>query len=132
MAVQTGTKRMQVYKCEICGNIIEVIHEGAKALVCCGQPMTLLEEKTADSSTEKHVPFIERKGNKYIVKVGQNTNHPMEEKHYIEWIELIVDGKVYREFLNPGQEPMAEFEVPEGKDVSAREYCNIHGLWAKK
>ncbi len=126
------TKKMQVYKCDICGNIIEVIHEGADALVCCGQPMRLLEEQTADTSTEKHVPFIKREGNKYVVKVGENQAHPMEEKHYIEWIELIVDGVVYRKFLNPGDAPEAVFEVPEGKEVSAREYCNIHGLWAKK
>ncbi len=126
------TKKMQVYKCDICGNIVEVIHEGADALVCCGQPMRLLEEQTADTSTEKHVPFIKRESNKYIVKVGENQAHPMEEKHYIEWIELIVDGVVYRKFLNPGDAPEAVFEVPEGKEVSAREYCNIHGLWAKK
>ena len=91
--------------------------------------MQLLEEKTAESSTEKHVPFIERVGNKYVVKVGENQAHPMEENHYIEWIELVVDGKVYRKFLNPGDEPKAEFEVPEGNDVYAREYCNLHGLW---
>ncbi len=126
------TKKLQVYKCEICGNIIEILHEGADALVCCGQPMKLLEEQTADSSTEKHVPFIKREKDKYIVKVGENQAHPMEEKHYIEWIELIVDGVVYRKFLNPGDAPEAVFEVPEGKEVSAREYCNIHGLWAKK
>ncbi|WP_022670370.1 desulfoferrodoxin [Hippea alviniae] len=126
------TKRLQVYKCEICGNIIEVLHEGADALVCCGQPMKLLEEKTADTSTEKHVPFIKREGNAYIVKVGENTAHPMEENHYIEWIELIVDGAVYRKFLKPGDAPEAVFEVSEGKEVSAREYCNLHGLWEKK
>ena len=126
------TKKMQVYKCEICGNIVEVMHEGAGELVCCGQPMNLLEEKTADTSTEKHVPYLERKDNKYVVKVGENTAHPMEEKHYIEWIELIVDGAVYRKHLNPGDAPEAVFEVPEGKEVSAREYCNIHGLWSGK
>lgn len=120
---------MQVYKCEVCGNIVEVLHVGGGELVCCGQPMKLLEEKTADSGTEKHVPYIERVGNKYVVRVGQNQAHPMEEKHYIEWIELIVDGQVYRKFLSPGDEPKAEFEVPEGKDVYAREYCTLHGLW---
>ncbi len=123
------TKKLEVYKCEVCGNIVEVIHEGAKALVCCGQPMTLLEEKTADSSTEKHVPYIERKNNAYVVKVGQNTAHPMTEEHYIEWIELVVDGAVYRKFLTPSDKPEAVFEVPEGKEVWARELCNIHGLW---
>jgi len=125
------TKKGQIYICKICGNIIEVVHEGAEALVCCKQPMNLLEEKTADSSTEKHVPFIKRDGNGYIVKVGENTAHPMEEKHYIEWIELIVDNFVYKKYLKPGDKPEAFFEVPEGKNLSAREYCNIHGLWKK-
>ncbi len=122
-------EKIQVYKCNVCGNIVEVLHVGGGELVCCGQPMQLLEEKTADSSTEKHVPFIERVDGKYVVKVGENQAHPMEEKHYIEWIELIVDGVVYRKFLKPGDEPKAEFEVPEGKDVYAREFCNLHGLW---
>ena len=122
-------EKLQVYKCNVCGNIVEVLHVGGGELVCCGQPMQLLEEKTAESSTEKHVPFIERVGNKYVVKVGENQAHPMEEKHYIEWIELVVDGTVYRKFLKPGDEPKAEFEVPEGKDVYAREFCNLHGLW---
>ncbi len=126
------TEKMQVYKCEICGNIVEMLHEGKGELVCCGQPMKLFEEKTADTSTEKHVPFIQREGDKYIVKVGENTAHPMEEKHYIEWIELIVDGVIHRKYLKPGDSPEAAFDVPEGSDVWAREYCNIHGLWVKK
>lgn len=125
------TKRMQVYKCEVCGNIVEVLHEGVGELVCCGQPMKFLEEKTADTSTEKHVPFIKREGNKYIVRIGENALHPMEEKHYIEWIELILDRVIYRKHLNPGDAPEAIFEVPEGSEVSAREMCNIHGLWVK-
>ena len=122
-------ERMEVYKCEVCGNIVEVLHGSFGELVCCGKPMVKFEEKTADTSTEKHVPFIKREGDKYIVKVGENTAHPMENKHYIEWIELVVDGAVYRKFLNPGDAPEAVFEVAEGKEVSAREYCNIHGLW---
>ncbi len=122
-------EKIQVYKCNVCGNIVEVLHVGGGELVCCGEPMQLLDEKTAESSTEKHVPFIERVGNKYVVKVGENQAHPMEEKHHIEWIELIVDGAVYRKFLNAGDEPKAEFEVPEGKEVYAREFCNLHGLW---
>lgn len=122
-------EKLQVYKCNICGNIVEVLHVGSGQLFCCGKPMELLEERTADSSNEKHVPFIERVDGKYVVKVGENQAHPMEEKHFIEWIELIVDGIVYRKFLIPGEEPMAEFEVPEGREVYAREYCNIHGLW---
>ena len=125
------TKKMQVYKCEICGNIVEVLHEGVGELVCCGQPMKLFEEKTADTSTEKHVPFIKREENKYVVKIGENALHPMEEKHYIEWIELIVDGVIHRKHLNSGDAPEAIFEVPKGSEVSAREMCNIHGLWIK-
>lgn len=122
-------KKFGVYKCEICGNIVEVLHEGVGTLVCCGQPMKLMEEQTADMETEKHVPYIKREGNKYVVKVGKNTEHPMTPEHYIEWIELVVDGVVYKKFLKPGDKPIAEFEVPEGKEVFAREYCNIHGLW---
>jgi len=124
------TKVNQVYKCDICGNIIEVLHEGADALVCCGKPMQLFEEKTADTSTEKHVPYIERSGNFVKVKVGENQDHPMEEKHYIEWIELIADGVVMRKHLKPGDKPEAVFETT-AENLSAREYCNIHGLWKK-
>ncbi len=125
------TAKKQIYKCEICGNIVEVLHEGKGELVCCGQPMKLYEEKTADSSVEKHVPFIKWEGDRYIVRVGENTAHPMEENHYIEWIELIVDGVSHRRFLKPGDEPQAEFHIPQGNEVSAREYCNVHGLWKK-
>lgn len=126
------TERKQIYKCEVCGNIVEVLHAGPGQLVCCGKPMVLFEEKTADSAVEKHVPFIKREGNKYIVKIGENAAHPMEEKHYIEWIELTVDDYIYRKYLSPGDEPQAAFEVAEGKNVSARELCNVHGLWVKK
>ncbi len=122
-------ERFEVYKCEVCGNIVEVLHGSFGELVCCGKPMVKLDEKTADTSTEKHVPFVKREGNKYVVKVGENTAHPMEEKHFIEWIELTVDGTVYKQFLKPGDAPEAVFEVAEGKEVSAREFCNIHGLW---
>jgi superoxide reductase len=117
-----------IYKCEICGNIIEVLHEGIGALVCCGEEMKLMEEKTEDSSVEKHVPYIEKTGDKILVKVGQNQDHPMEEKHYIEWIQIFADGKSYRQFLKPGDKPQAMFEIKADK-VSAREYCNVHGLW---
>ncbi|BDU51223.1 desulfoferrodoxin [Haliovirga abyssi] len=122
-------KKLEVYKCEVCGNIVEVLHGGAGELVCCGKPMVLQEEKMADSSTEKHVPFIEELENGYKVKVGETTAHPMTEEHYIEWIELLIDGKAYREFLNPGDAPEAIFYVEKGKAVSAREYCTLHGLW---
>ncbi len=121
------TKRLQVYKCEVCGNMIEIIHEGVGTLVCCGKPMKLFEENTVDASKEKHVPVIERIEGGYKVKVG-SVPHPMEEKHYIEWIELIADGRAYREFLKPGQAPEALFRI-EASEVTAREYCNLHGLW---
>ncbi len=120
-------RQLGVYKCEVCGNIVEVLHAGAGELVCCGQPMTPLEEKTADASTEKHVPVIEKTADGYKVIVG-STPHPMEEKHYIEWIELLADGVAYRKFLKPGGAPEAAFSV-KAQAVSAREYCNVHGLW---
>jgi len=121
------TKRLQIYKCEVCGNIVEVLHEGAGELVCCGQPMKLFVENTVDASKEKHVPVMEKTKDSIIVKVG-SVPHPMEEKHYIEWIQLIADGQTYRQFLNPGDKPEATFRLT-AKNVNAREYCNIHGLW---
>jgi superoxide reductase len=120
-------KKLQIYKCAVCGNIVEVLHGGAGELVCCGQPMGLLDEKTADATTEKHVPVIEKVDGGYKVKVG-SVPHPMEEKHYIEWIELLADGGAYRQFLEPGMPPEAMFNI-EADSVSAREYCNVHGLW---
>jgi len=120
-------EKLQIYKCAVCGNIVEVLHGGAGELVCCGQPMELLDEKTADATTEKHVPVIEKIDGGCKVTVG-STLHPMEEKHYIEWIELLADGKAYRQFLNPGDAPQAVFNVKDGS-VTAREYCNVHGLW---
>jgi len=117
-----------IYKCEICGNIVEVLHEGAGALVCCGEEMKLMEEKTHDASTEKHVPYVEKTNDGVLVKVGQNQDHPMEEKHYIEWIQIIADNVAYRKFLKPGDKPQAEFEISAEK-IQAREYCNVHGLW---
>jgi superoxide reductase len=122
-----STKMNGIYKCEICGNIVEVLHTGEGDLVCCGQNMVLLDEKTADSSTEKHVPVIEKTSDGYKVTVG-STLHPMKEEHYIEWIELIADGKSYRKFLKPGDDPVAEF-CSDASKVSAREHCNVHGLW---
>ena len=120
-------KKLQIYKCATCGNIVEVLHGGVGELVCCGKPMELLDEKTADATTEKHVPVIEEIDGGYKVKVG-SVPHPMEEKHYIEWIELLADGKAYRQFLEPGAAPEAVFSV-EADSVSAREHCNVHGLW---
>jgi len=120
-------KKLEVYKCMACGNIVEVLHGGDGELVCCGQPMKLMTESTADSATEKHVPVIEKIDGGYKVTVG-STLHPMEEKHYIEWIELLADGKAYRQFLEPGGKPEAIFKI-NAELPSAREYCNIHGLW---
>ena len=120
-------KELQIYKCATCGNIVEVLHGGIGELVCCNKPMELLDEKTADAATEKHVPVIEKVNGGYTVKVG-SVPHPMEEKHYIEWIELLADGKAYRQFLKPGMAAEAVFSV-EADSVSAREHCNVHGLW---
>ncbi len=121
------TKRLQVYKCEICGNIVEVLHEGKGELVCCGEPMKLLVEGAVDAAKEKHVPVVEKTASGIKVKVG-SAPHPMEEKHYIEWVEVIADGKAYRQFLKPGDPPEATFYI-DAQEVTAREYCNLHGLW---
>jgi superoxide reductase len=121
------TAQKQVYKCNVCGNIVEVLHAGQGELVCCGQPMELLQAKTADEGKEKHVPVIETIDKGVRVKVG-SVPHPMEEKHYIEWVEVITDGDGCRQFLKPGDKPEAEFDI-KSKKVAAREYCNIHGLW---
>jgi len=120
-------ERLEVYKCETCGNIVEVLHGGQGELVCCGKPMMHLVENTVDAAKEKHVPVIEKVEGGVKVKVGE-VAHPMEEKHLIEWIEIIVDGKAYRQFLNPGETPEATFNV-DGDSITAREYCNLHGLW---
>lgn len=120
-------KRTSIYRCNVCGNIVEVLHVGGGILTCCGQPMELLIEKSSDVGLEKHVPVIEKTNDHVTVKVG-SIPHPMEEKHFIQWIELIVDGVVYRKFLKPGDAPEATFSVT-GTELSAREYCNIHGLW---
>ena len=121
------TEVKQIYKCNICGNIVEVLHAGKGELICCGQPMELLKEKTKDIGLEKHVPVIEKSNGKIKVKVG-SVPHPMEDKHWIEWIELVADGKVYRKFLYPGDKPEVEFEI-DAEKKTAREYCNLHGLW---
>lgn len=120
-------QKMGIYKCEVCGNIVEVLHEGIGELVCCDEPMKLFEENTVDAAKEKHVPVIGKTEKGIKVTVG-SVAHPMEANHYIEWIELIADGKAYRQFLNPGEAPEAEFCI-EANKISAREYCNLHGLW---
>jgi superoxide reductase len=120
-------EKLGIYKCEICGNIVEVLHSGDGELVCCGQPMKQFKENTVDASKEKHVPVIEKIENGFKVKIG-SVPHPMEEKHYIEWIEAIADGKAYRQFLKPGDAPEAVLKI-DAANISAREYCNMHGLW---
>jgi superoxide reductase len=120
-------ERLEVFKCNVCGHIIEVLHTGQGELVCCNQPMAQLEENTIDAATEKHVPVIEKTDDGVVVKVGE-VSHPMEDSHYIEWIEVISGDNVYRQFLNPGQTPEATFKAV-GDQVTAREFCNLHGLW---
>ena len=121
-------KSLEIYKCELCGNIVEILHAGDGELSCCGQEMKLLSENTVDAAKEKHVPVIEVGEGVVKVTIG-SVAHPMEEKHYIEWIELLADGKAYRQFLNPGEAPTATFNVT-AKKLSARELCNLHGVWS--
>ncbi|HKJ04265.1 MAG TPA: desulfoferrodoxin [Geopsychrobacteraceae bacterium] len=123
-------KQLEVYKCSICGNIVEVVHAGDSALVCCGEDMALLDENTVDAATEKHVPVIEMGDGTIKVSVG-SVPHPMEDEHYIEWIELIADNKSYHQFLKPGEAPEAVFNLT-ASSVTAREYCNLHGHWSAK
>ncbi|MBN2875413.1 MAG: desulfoferrodoxin [Spirochaetales bacterium] len=120
-------ENLQIYKCEKCGNIVEVVHAGGGELVCCGEPMKLMNENTSDGAKEKHVPVVEKVSGGWRVTVGA-VAHPMEEKHYIEWIELIADGMSYRAQLAPGDKPEAVFLV-DASSVVVREYCNLHGLW---
>ncbi len=121
------TKRSELYKCEICGNIVEIMHEGMPALVCCNQKMKLLVENTTDAATEKHVPVIEKIEGGYKITIGE-VEHPMTEDHYIEWIQLLTENEVYVKFLKPGEKPEAVFMTNAAK-VTAREYCNLHGNW---
>ncbi len=120
-------KRLDVFKCEICGNIVELMHVGGGELVCCGQPMKAMKENTVDASREKHVPVIEKVSGGFKIKVG-SVPHPMESKHYIQWIEAIAGERVCRYFLKPNEPPEAFFPIP-GDTIMAREYCNLHGLW---
>jgi superoxide reductase len=122
------TERKQVYRCNVCGNIVMVLHAGVGQLVCCGQPMELLQERTEEVGREKHVPVLERTERGVKVKVG-SVPHPMEEKHYIEWVEVEGEGLLCLKFLRPGEAPEAEFGV---RGEKAREYCNVHGFWKSK
>ena len=125
------TKLMEIYKCEICGNIVEMIHGGAGELVCCGVPMIKMEENTVDAAVEKHIPVIEEIDEGIKVKVG-SVAHPMIEKHYIEWIEVQNGPWINRKHLTPDDEPEAEFYVKNNDKLEVRAYCNIHGLWKKE
>jgi len=122
-----ATERLQVYKCEKCGNIVEVVHAARGTLSCCNQPMTMLVEGVVDAAKEKHVPVVEKVEGGFKVTVGE-VSHPMEADHYIEWVELIADGRSYHHFFNPGDTPEATFLI-DADSVTAREYCNLHGLW---
>jgi superoxide reductase len=123
------TQLNEIYKCEVCGNMVEVVHNSGGQLVCCGQPMKLIVENTVDAAKEKHVPVVEKTADGVLVKVGE-VEHPMLENHYIEWIEVLTDRKVYRKYLKPGEKPEALFKLDE-EVIAAREYCNVHGLWKK-
>jgi len=124
------TEKGDIYKCEICGNMVEVLHEGGGQLVCCGKPMKLLEEKTSEEGSEKHVPVIKKTAEGILVKIGE-VPHPMEEKHFIEFVELITEDKSFKKFLNPGQKPEVEFKISHQKPLTIRIYCNLHGVWKK-
>lgn len=124
------TERNQLYRCAICGNIVDVRHAGAGELVCCGQPMTLLQENTEDAATEKHVPVIERDGENIVVKIGE-TPHPMEEAHYIEWVTIVAQNKTKTVYLSPEDQPEAIF-CTLSEPVTAYAYCNLHGLWVAR
>ncbi len=127
------TEKLGIYKCNLCGNVVEMLETGAGGLVCCGEKMALQQEQTADSATEKHVPYIEKIDGGYKVSVGQNAAHPMEDKHYIQWIELICGDFTARAFLKPGDKPEASFLTGDCEEKcgspTAREICNVHGLW---
>ncbi|WP_026883830.1 desulfoferrodoxin [Clostridium akagii] len=123
------TELNQIYKCPICGNIVEIVGKAGGTLVCCGKPMLLLEANSVDAAVEKHVPVVEKKGSEVFVKVGE-VQHPMTEEHYIQWIEVITANKVYKKFLKPNEKPEATFIIDEDI-VLVREYCNLHGLWKK-
>jgi len=123
-----AVEKLQIYKCEICGNIVEVVHVGKPALVCCGQAMGLCTENSTDASQEKHVPILEKTTNGVLIKIG-SAPHPMEDAHYIEWIQVNTGNKSYRQFLNPGDAPQARFEIISENIIEVRTYCNLHGLW---
>ncbi len=120
-------QRNEVYKCDLCGNIVEVLAGAAGALACCGEDMKLLKENTVDAAVEKHVPVSSDSSEGLLVNVG-SVDHPMTDDHYIEWVELISGDTTYSVFLNPGDKPQVCFPALEG-DLTVRAYCNLHGLW---
>lgn len=120
-------EKLGIYKCDICGNVVEVVHSGGGDMSCCGAPMKYLVENTVDAATEKHVPVVEKITGGYKVTVG-SVAHPMTDEHYIEWIEIIAGDACYRQFLNPGDPPEAVFMI-DADSVVAREHCNLHGVW---
>lgn len=119
----------EIYRCPICGNVVQLTHVGGGTLVCCGKPMELLEEKSSDEGLEKHLPVATFESGLLRVNVG-SIDHPMVEEHYIEWIECIVDGNVFRKYLSPNEKPYAEFSIKEEKGMKIQAYCNVHGLWS--
>ena len=121
------TEKKSVLKCQVCGIVVEVLNQGQGTLICCGNPMKLQEEKEKDEGSEKHVPVAEKKESGLVVKVGE-VAHPMEEGHFIQWIEVSNNNSTYRKELKPGEEPMAEFSIP-AEGAVVRSYCNLHGLW---
>jgi superoxide reductase len=120
-------ERLEIYKCEICGNIVEVLHGGKGTLVCCGEDMVRQVENTVDAAVEKHVPVVEVLEDGVLVKVGE-VAHPMQDDHYIEWVQIIIGDSCSRIFLKPAMAPEGKFTAPK-EGVAAREYCNLHGLW---
>lgn len=119
--------RLDIYRCEVCTNVVWVIRGGEGDLVCCGQPMSLYEEKKVDAAKERHFPVIEKIPSGFKVRVG-SVAHPMEKRHYVEWIELVADGSCYRQFLEPGDTPEVVFVI-EAQQIAAHAYCNLHGFW---
>lgn len=121
-------KMMGIYRCEKCGNVVEVLHEGIGELTCCGQTMKLYKENTVEAAFEKHIPVIEKTDGGVLVKVG-SVAHPMVKEHYIEWIQILQGEKSCRQFLKAGDVPEVKFEVKDADGIVARAYCNLHGLW---
>jgi superoxide reductase len=119
--------KVYVFKCDICGNIVEILHEGSGRLVCCGKEMTLIEENTVEASREKHIPVVTKVEGGIKVSVG-SVAHPMLDNHYIEWIEVITMNRIYRAHLKPNMVPEATFKI-DTDEFYARAYCNLHGLW---